>query len=201
MKKYIKSLVFTFCGIAYSDLIFFPKKGFHFIPFFNKIQIPIVILLLISLLVIIATEIPENKFSSKINKFKKPSLLFFLISSLLIFNEIFFSFNFNQGFEFFIIAIFSIPIPFIVSDLIIPFEIKNIYILLIGLFLTISTIIYFQFIYTRYEDYWNGIAIVFIHHWIRNWLIFIGVNLIAIYCFLETKKKNTANMCLENDKI
>jgi hypothetical protein len=191
LRKYIKTIVYTFCGIAYSDLIFNPKKGFHFIPFFNKIQIPIVILLILSLFTIIVSELPQNKFSSKIEKLIRPSFFIFLICSLLIFNEIFFVFNFNQGIEFIVTVILSIPIPFIISDLIVSSKIKNIYVLFFGLLLTISTVIYFHFFYTTYEDYWNGIAIIFIHQWIRNWMIFIGLILITTYYLLKIEKKKT----------
>jgi uncharacterized membrane protein len=190
LKKYIKIIIYILCGIAYSDLIFNPQKGFHFISFFDKIQIPIVILLLSSLITIIVNEIPENKFKTKIEKFKIPSMITFLICSLLILNEVFFNFHFNQEIEFLIALIFSIPIPFIVSELITTSKINKTYFLLFGLILTITTAIFFKFVYEPYEDYWNETPIIFVHQWIRNWLIFIGLNLIIIYSLLRNKEKN-----------
>ncbi len=185
MKKYIKIIVYILCGIAYSDLIFNPQKGFHFIPFFAEIQVPIVILLLLSLFIITANKIPENKFKTKIEKFKILSMITFLICSLLILNEIFFNFRFNQGIDFLIVLTFSIPIPFIVSELIIRTKINKTFILLFGLILTITTSIYFKLIYVPYEDYWNETPIIFVHQWTRNWLIFIGLNLIIISRLLK----------------
>lgn len=159
-------------------------------PFFSKIQIPLVILLLLSLFTIIANEIPENKFKTKIYKLKIPSMITFSICSLLINNEIFFNFNFNQEIEFLIVLMFSIPIPFIVSELITKYKINKSYILLFGLVLIITTAIYFKFVYVPYEDYWNETPIVFVHQWIRNWLIFIGLNLIIISGLLRNREKN-----------
>ncbi len=120
-------------------------------PFFAKIQTPIVILLLLSLFTIIANEITENKSTIKIKKFKIPALLVFLICSLLILNELFFSFNFNQRIDFLVAILFSIPIPFIVNELITTSKINKTYILLLSLILTIPTVLYFEFIYKPYE--------------------------------------------------
>lgn len=184
-------MIYSLCAIAYFDLIFNPKKGFHFIPFFNKFQIPIVVLMIISLLGVITLELPENKFSPKIREFKKYYSPIFLICLFLIFNEVFFIFHYYQKAEFHITAILAIPIPLIASDLFISSKIKCIYILFFGLLLTIPTFLYFHFIYTTYEDYWFGIPIVYMHFWIRNWLIFIGLNLILIYCLVTIKSRQT----------
>ena len=190
MKKRVKTIVYILCGIAYSDLIFNPQKAFHLIPFFAKIQIPIVILLLLALFTIIANEILEEKFTVKIKKFKIPSLIICLICSLLVLNEIFFKFNYNQGTHFLVTLMLSIPIPIIINELIITCKTNKIYILLLGLTLIISTVIYFKFIYEPYEDYWNETPIIFVHQWIKNWLIFIGLNLIIIYYLMKNKERN-----------
>lgn len=160
-------------------------------PFFAKIQTPIVILLLLSLFTIIANEITENKSTIKIKKFKIPALLVFLICSLLILNELFFSFNFNQRIDFLVAILFSIPIPFIVNELITTSKINKTYILLLSLILTIPTVLYFEFIYKPYEGYWNETPILFIHHWIRNWLLFIGLKLNILYYLQKNKEKTT----------
>lgn len=190
MRKYIKIIAYILCGTTYSDLIINPVKRFHFIPFFNKIQIPIVIVLLLSLITIIVSELPQNRFSSKIEKLRKPSSLIFLICSLLLFNEIFFIFYYNQAIEFIVTVVLSIPIPFIIGDFIVSSKIRSIYVLIFGAVLTIPTLLYFQFIYTTYEDYWNGFAILFIHQWIRNWLVFIGLILITSYFYVLKAQKN-----------
>lgn len=174
MKKHIKAILLSISWICYLDLIYSPNKGFHFFTFFSKFQLYIVIALLLSLLIQIINEFSK---SMRINVLKKSAQLVFLFTSLLVFNEIFFNFQFNSLniiLELFIVMLFSIPIIFIMKDFLEIIKVRILYALIFGLSISVLTLLYFKYFYISYEDYFDGLPIVFVHHWIRNWIIFIG---------------------------
>jgi hypothetical protein len=183
MKKYIKPILLLVSWITYLDLVVHPNKGFHFFSIFPRFQFSIVIILLLSLTIQIVDAFSKATLP---NSWKKKAQVIFIVASLLILNEVFFDFQFNSLnliLELSIAIILSIPIVFITMDFLEKNNSRNHYVLTLGLFISILTFIYFKYFYTPHEDYFNEIAILFIHHWIRNWIIFIGLILVLASTF------------------
>lgn len=140
----------------------------------NLFQTIVAGLALLSLMILLLSSL-----SNQLESLLKPAEVIHLIASTLILNEILFAFSFLQVIHFVVAIILALPIPFILYNLGLS---KNIlkYWTWIGGLILIFTILFFDLIYVPYEDYWNGIPIIFIHYWIRNWLVFISITLIAI---------------------
>jgi hypothetical protein len=176
LKKYIKPVLFTIAALGYLDIVLNPNKGFHFL-ISNKSVFQFIVASFASLSLIILI---VGCFKNFVKNVKRYTQIVHLISSGIILNEIFFSFSFLQLVDFLIVLLLALPIPIIINDLFATAKSDRFYFIPIGLFLASSTFLFFKFSYNPYEAYWEKIPIMFMHFWIRNWLIFIGINLILI---------------------
>ena len=122
---------------------------------------------------------------SKINKYKSKNILtlfslIYLLLMVYVIHRFFYMFWFNQTVDFIIFALHVLPVPFILNDLLKQKWVKIKAWIYIGLFLIITTLLYFKYFYSSYEDYWNGTPIVVIHYLFRDWLCLTGTILILV---------------------
>lgn len=182
--KYLKIVVFLIAMWGFFDLLINPKgiqyadSNLNIIP--NYFRIITASLILISLGLLILYDLLKNRINN--NHYPIVLALRFLFLLLMYFDINYFLkiFSFHETTEYIIIILYTLPVVFVVKDLIQSLNFKTKHLALLGFILTIPTLIYFQAIYEPYEDYWNGIPIMFVHFRIRNWVCFIGFTLILV---------------------
>ncbi|KUJ61098.1 hypothetical protein AR687_14270 [Flavobacteriaceae bacterium CRH] len=108
------------------------------------------------------------------------SCLIYLVIMIYVIHRFFHIFWFEHTVDFIIFVLHVLPVPFIINDIVKPEYIKTKTFIFTGLFLVITTTLYFRYFYISYEDYWNGIAIIVIHYLIRDWLFLTGTLLILV---------------------
>jgi hypothetical protein len=139
--------------------------------------------------------IAVSSYFSKINKYKPKNILtlfrlIYLLLMVYVIHRFFHIFWFNQAVDFIIFILYVLPVPFILNDLLKQKWVKIKVWLYIGLFLIITTLLYFKYFYISYEDYWNGTPIVVIHYLIRDWLCLTGTILILVSLLrIDTNEK------------
>jgi len=137
----------------------------------------------VSLLILIAL-----RFFKKSTLLEKCAKAVFLIANITVLNEMFFSFSFNQVIEWVVIILLVFPLLAILDSF--RWSKRSIDLsMFIGSLTIIATVVFFKLIYEPYEAYWMNIPIIFIHYWLRNWLIFIGLTMLGVGII----KKTTAN--------
>ena len=135
---------------------------------------------LISLFIIAVSDYFIRTGTYKLMNILTVSSFIYLGLMLYVIHRFFLIFWFNDTIDFVIFGLHVLPVPFILNDIIEPTYIKTKIWIVIGLFLIITTTLYFSNFYIPYEDYWNGIAIIVIHYLIRDWLILTGTILILV---------------------
>lgn len=176
MKNYTKPIIYGISVLFYLDIFFNPNKGFSFLKINQNTVSIIALAAVISLATLICTLI----FKKSGNAVKIASALF-IIAALIIINEFLFSNSFHQTLDFLIALLLAIPLPMIINDLLGFHKPRLSNLLILGSFLLLLlTLVFFTFFYVPYEDYLLGLPIVFVHYWIRNWLILISAILLTV---------------------
>ena len=186
-KSYIKIIIFTISILGFFDLFINPKP-FEFLN--SKLNLATSILTIIGLTILTFKEIRKDKFkiSDKLLNGIKIVLLFLFLIYLNVFLK---RFNFIQKVDYIIVVILTLPIVWILNELL-SGKFKAKYLAIIGLIFLVPTLIYFGFIYEPYEAYSNdGMPIIFVHQRIRNWFCYIGIALIltSVVCMKVNHKK------------
>ncbi|MDR6967692.1 hypothetical protein J2X31_001704 [Flavobacterium arsenatis] len=171
MIKYFKTILYVLTALVYLDIVMHPNKSFSFLKI-NQFMLSLIALVtLISLLSLIVAS-----FTRKLYNVRKIASVLFLLSAAIICNELLFSYSFHQPLVFLIGLTLLAPFPFVLDELIHIEKKKNIYfVVLFSLIVLISTLVFFIVFYVPYEDYLGGLPIMFVHHWIRNWIIAIAI--------------------------
>jgi hypothetical protein len=176
MKKsipYIKIIIFWFSILGFLDLLIYPKMiGF----LGSKLNLITSTLTIIGLAILIFNEFLKDKFkiSEKVLMGIKVVLLIFILTYLNVFLKLF---DFTQDTEYIIVTYLTLPIIFILKDLLSD-KIKSKYLATLGLLLLIPTLIYFVYFYEPSEEFWNELPMRSLHYRIRNWICYIGITLI-----------------------
>ena len=173
-KYYIKILIFSISILGFLDLLINPKP----IGFLNSnLNLLTSLLTIFGLTILTAKEILKTwfKISEKVlNGIKIVLLILFLIYLNVFLKQ----FNFEQNVEYIIVFYHTLPIIYILNDLITE-KIKQKYFAILGIIFLIPTLIYFGFIYEAYEAYSeDGTPMIFVHQRIRNWICYVGITLI-----------------------
>jgi hypothetical protein len=115
-----------------------------------------------------------------------------LLILLLIYLNVFLKqFNFVQNVEYIIVFYHTLPIIYILNDLITE-KVKPKYFAVLGIIFLIPTLIYFGFIYEAYEAYSeDGTPMIFVHQRIRNWICYVGIILILTSIIRKKTNHNT----------
>ena len=150
VKNYTKIIIFTFSIFGFIDLLINPK-GIEFLNSdLNKITS---LLTIICLTILTSKEI--LKYRLKISLKILNGIKILILTLFLIYLDFFLKkFNFIQNIEFIIVAYHTLPIVFILNDLLTK-KIVPKYLTILGTTLIIPTLIYFCCIYKPYEAYWN----------------------------------------------
>ncbi|WAC02160.1 hypothetical protein N7U66_20695 [Lacinutrix neustonica] len=186
-KKYIKILIFVISILGFLDLIINPKP-FHFLG--TKLNFATSLLSIIGLLILTLKEILNDRFqiSEKILSGIKIGILILFLIYLNVFLK---WFTFVGYVDYIVVTYLTLPIIFILRD-IIPDTIKSKNLTLIGFLLLLPTLIYFGLFYEAYEDYSSdGMPIMFVHQRIRNWICYIGIALILTSIIRKKTNHNT----------
>ncbi len=173
--------------LGFIDLIMNPKP-FHYLG--TKLNFATSFLTVIGLLILTLKEVLNDRF--KISEKILSSIKIGILILFLIYLNVFLKwFTFVDYVDYVVVIYLTLPIIFILKD-IIPNTIKSKYLTLIGILLLLPTLIYFGFFYEAYEDYSSdGTPIIFVHQRIRNWLCYIGITLILTS--IIRKKSNHNN--------
>ncbi len=173
-KNYIKTLIYVLSVLGFLDLLVNPKS-FHYLS--SKWNLITSLLAIIGLTILTFKEILKTRFkiSERILIAIKTAILILFLIYLNVFLK---WFNFVGYVDYLVVTYLTLPIIFILKDLI-PSNIKSKYLASLGIVLLLPTLIYFGFIYETYEAYSkDGTPIVFVHQRIRNWVCYIGIVLI-----------------------
>lgn len=176
MKKNIKIIVFIISIVGFSDFFINPRSIWNLNTKWNFL---LSLLIAVCLSILVLREILKDKIkiSDKLLTVVKVMVLILL---LIYLNVLLKQFNFIQKTEYVIIAILTLPVPWILNELLVE-NINVRYLAIGGVFFLATTLSYFEFVYEPYEAYSsNGMPIVFVHQRIRNWLCYIGVIMIVI---------------------
>jgi hypothetical protein len=187
VKYYIKILIFSISILGFLDLLINPKP----IGFLNSnLNLLTSLLTIFALTTLTAKEILKTRFkiSEMVLKGIKIVLLFLFLIYLYVFLK---QFNFEQNVEYIIVFYHTLPIIYILNDLITE-KVKSKYLAILGIILLIPTLIYFGFIYESYEAYSeDGTPMIFVHQRIRNWICYVGITLILTSIIRNITNDNT----------
>jgi len=186
-KYYIKVLIFSISIFGFLDLLINPKP----IGFLNSsLNLLTSLLTIFGLTILTAKEILKTRFkiSEKVlNGIKIVLLILFLIYLNVFLKQ----FNFEQNVEYIIVFYHTLPIIYILNDLI-KEKVKPKYLAILGIIFLIPTLIYFGFIYEAYEAYSeDGTPMIFVHQRIRNWICYVGIILILTSIIRKKTNHNT----------
>jgi hypothetical protein len=186
-KYYIKILIFSISILGFLDLLINPKP----IGFLNSnLNLLTSLLTIFGLITLTAKEILKTRFkiSEKVLNVIKIVLLILFLIYLNVFLK---QFNFEQNVEYIIVFYHTLPIIYMLNDLITE-KVKSKYLAILGIILLIPTLIYFGFIYESYEAYSeDGKPMIFVHQRIRNWICCVGITLILTSIIRNITNDNT----------
>ncbi len=193
--RYLKVAVYLLGGIVFYDLLINPQgmqyadADFNIIPDYFRTATALTLIVLLALLAAFEFLKPEvqKRFQTVITIVRilfLPAVYFDLDYCLRVF-------NFHQVNEYVITSLIALPLIPVLKDLLLSVKVKTKLILLTGLLLCVPAMVYFEIFYEPYEDYRNGIPIMFFHYQLRNWAYFSGTVLLSVTLlrWLETKQK------------
>lgn len=167
MKKF-KTVIFIINLLSLLDLAVNPTKGFLLLLTTDFLVRAIAILLIANLILL---SLSETKLSIRGLSIKQLSLSYLSLSVILL-NELLFKFNFYRMIDFIILLCLTIAIPFVLSN--IMKRIRLVSLILVAL-TTITTFSYYRFMYKPTDTYLLGYNSLFVHNWVRNWIVFSGI--------------------------